>query len=181
MMIDVEEAMALAGRLLREHLPRRWAHTQGVGSRAQGLGATLGERARVVEVAAWLHDIGYSPVLRSTGFHPLDGARYLRDVVVADDMVCRLVAHHTGALVEADERGIPELVDEFPLPDVELLEALTYCDLTTDPDGCQVEVEERLSEILMRYSSEHVVHRSVVRSAPSLRRAALNTQRRLHR
>ena len=28
--------------------------------------------------AAWLHDIGYAPELVETGFHPLDGARYLR-------------------------------------------------------------------------------------------------------
>ena len=30
--------------------------------------------------AAWLHDIGYAPAVDDTGFHPLDGARYLRDV-----------------------------------------------------------------------------------------------------
>jgi hypothetical protein len=100
-------------------------------------------------------------------------------VLVADEEVCRLVAHHTGALVEADERGIAELADEFALPEQELLEALTYCDMTAGVDGCQVTVEERLSEILMRYPSEHVVHRSIVRSGPSLRRAAFNVQRRL--
>ncbi|WP_405064629.1 HD domain-containing protein [Kribbella sp. NBC_01505] len=175
----VEDARSLAERLLSKQLPRRWAHTQGVGGRARELRAILGERAQVVEVAAWLHDIGYSPVLRSTGFHPLDGARYLRDVVAADDMVCRLVAHHTGAMVEANEREIPELVDEFALPDADLLDALTYCDVTTDPDGCRVDVEERLSEILMRYSNEHVVHRSILRSAPTIRTAAENVQGRL--
>ena len=77
----------------------------------------MGDGAAIVEAAAWLHDIGYSPLVRSTGFHPLDAARYLRDVVVADDVVCRLVAHHTGALVEADERGIADLADKFPLPE----------------------------------------------------------------
>jgi hypothetical protein len=103
----------------------------------------------------------------------------VRDVLAAEDIVCRLVAHHSGAMVEADERGIPELVEEFGMPDRELLDALTYCDVTTAPDGCPVGIEERLSEILVRYSSEHVVHRSVVRSAPALRNAALNVQRRL--
>ena len=139
----------------------------------------LGQQSQVIEAAAWLHDIGYSSLIRSTGFHPLDGARYLRDVLVAEGTVCRLVAHHSGALVEADERGIPELLHEFAMPGQDLLDALTYCDVTTAPDGCPVGVEERLSEILMRYSSEHVVHRSVVRSAPSLRNAALNVQHRL--
>jgi hypothetical protein len=139
----------------------------------------LEEQAELIEVAAWLHDIGYSPVVRSTGFHPLDGARHLRDVVVADDVVCRLVAHHTGALVEADERGIPALADEFALPDPDLLEVLTYCDLTAGVDGCRVDVEERLSEILMRYPTEHVVQRSILRPGPALRRAGLNLERRL--
>ncbi|MGW6278424.1 HD domain-containing protein [Kribbella sp. NPDC055071] len=171
-MIDVQVASSTAEHFLRQELPRRWAHTQGVAARASELTPVLGHRAGLVLAAAWLHDIGYSSLLRSTGFHPLDGARYLRDVMVADDMVCRLVAHHSGALVEADERGIPELADEFAPPDQDLLDALTYCDVTTSPDGCQVTVEERLSEILMRYSSEHVVHRSVLRSAASLRRAA---------
>lgn len=130
-------------------------------------------------MAAWLHDVGYSSLVQSTGFHPLDGARYLRDVMVADEVVCRLVAHHTGALVEAEERGIPELAAEFALPDEHLLEALSYCDLTTGPDGCRVGVEARISEILRRYPIEHVVHRSVVRSGPTLRTAAYNVQLRL--
>lgn len=175
----LEEAKSIAERLLRDRLPRRWAHTQGVGRRASELRCLLGERAQIVEVSAWLHDIGYSPLIRSTGFHPLDGARYLRDVIVADDMVCRLVAHHTGAVIEAAERDIPELIDEFAVPDPELLDALTYCDVTTDPDGCRVGVEERLSEILMRYGNGHVVHRSVMRSAPAIRRAASAVQRQL--
>ncbi|TCC55397.1 HD domain-containing protein [Kribbella pittospori] len=177
--MDVESVKLMAARLLQPELGRRWEHTRGVAGRARSLSGLLGERTELVEVAAWLHDIGYSPVVRATGFHPLDGARYLRDVVVADDVVCRLVAHHSGALVEAGERGIPELADEFDLPDSELLEALTYCDMTADVDGCPVTVEERLSEILMRYPSEHVVHRSVVRSGPALMRAAANVQRRL--
>ncbi|WP_394378549.1 hypothetical protein [Saccharopolyspora spinosa] len=28
--------------------------------------------------AAWLHDIGYSPEIGHTHFHPLDGARWLQ-------------------------------------------------------------------------------------------------------
>ncbi len=68
MVIDVEEAKAVAERLLRDQLPRRWAHTQGVGERAHELWGVLGERTQVVEAAAWLHHIGYSPTVRSTGF-----------------------------------------------------------------------------------------------------------------
>lgn len=178
MMIS-EEAKALARRLLADELPRRWAHTQGVAARARSLATILGDNSEIVEVAAFLHDIGYSSALSSTGFHPLDGARYLRDVVDADAVLCQLVAHHSGALVEADERGIVQLGEEFAVPDPDLLHALTYCDLTADVNGHQVDFEERLSEILTRYPREHVVHRSVVRSAPALRTAVLEVEQRL--
>jgi hypothetical protein len=94
-------------------------------------------------------------------------------------MLCRLVAHHSSAVVEAEERGIRELSVEFAMPDTGLLDALTYCDLTAAVDGRNVDVEERLREILSRYPREHVVHRSVVRSGPALRRAAANVEHRL--
>ena len=178
-MITAAEARVLACRLLADELPRRWAHTQGVAAQARRLATILGDQAEHVEVAALLHDIGYSAAVRFTGFHPLDGARYLRDVLHAEPLLCRLVAHHTGALVEAEERGIAELAEEFALPDQHLLEALTYCDLTAGVDGCHVDVEERLREILTRYPREHVVHRSVVRSSPALRSAVLNVEHRL--
>jgi hypothetical protein len=42
-------------------------------------------------MAAWLHDIGYAPELAVTGFHPLDGARFLRRAG-ADGQVVSLVA-----------------------------------------------------------------------------------------
>jgi hypothetical protein len=110
------------------------------------LAPILGDRSELIEAAAFLHDIGYSSVVRSTGFHPLDGARYLRDVLGADLVICQ---------------------------------ALTYCDLTADVNGCPVDYEERLSEILGRYPRDHVVHRSIVRSGPFLRQAATNVERRL--
>jgi HD superfamily phosphodiesterase len=178
-MMTAEEAKSLARRLLADELPRRWAHTQGVAARARTLAPILGDQAEVIEAAAYLHDIGYSPELSSTGFHPLDGARYLRDVMGADLTLCQLVAHHSGALVEAEERGIGELAQEFALPNVDLLQALTYCDLTADVTGRHVDFEERLRDILSRYPREHVVHRSVVRSSPALRSAVATVEQRL--
>src|SRR4051812_29687459 len=109
-----EWARELARSLLAEPLPRRWAHTQGVAAQAQRLAPVLGEDADLLTAAAWLHDVGYAPAVRSTGLHALDGARYLRDVHGADERLCRLVAHHTCAEIEADERGLTEeLRSEF--------------------------------------------------------------------
>lgn len=66
-------AYELAESLLSTELPRRWAHSQGVAGRARELSLILGPEAELLESAAVLHDIGYSPRLTSTGFHPLDG------------------------------------------------------------------------------------------------------------
>ncbi|MYU16559.1 HD domain-containing protein [Streptomyces sp. SID8361] len=92
-------AYELAGELLSASLPRRWAHTQGVAACAQMLAPLVGANAEVLESAAVLHDIGYAPPLVNTGFHPLDGARYLRDTHAADERIVRLVANHTYALL----------------------------------------------------------------------------------
>ena len=158
--------------LLAGELPRRWAHCQGVARQACTIAPALGEHAGLVESAAWLHDIGYAAPLVDSGFHPLDGARYLRDRELGQRELWTLVAHHTCAQVEADERGLGDvLAAEFPIGDIapSAVTALTYCDMTTGPDGQHVNVEQRLAEILTRYPADHVVHRSIARAAPSLR------------
>ncbi|MFI7336969.1 HD domain-containing protein [Streptomyces sp. NPDC050085] len=163
-------AYDLAKELLSETLPRRWAHTQGVATCARRLGPVMGERAEVLEAAAVLHDIGYAPPLVHTGFHPLDGARHLLAACVADDRVVRLVANHSFALLEADERGLQaELANEFPLLDDPLLvDALVYCDMTTTPDGERTTSQKRVAEILGRYGEDSVVGRFIRRAAPEI-------------
>ena len=160
-------AEPLARALLREPLPRRWAHSQGVASRARGLAPVLGADADLLEAAAWLHDIGYAPGLAFTGLHQLDGARHLRDAQHADTVLCRLVAHHSCAIIEAGERGLADVLSsEFdPAPDV-LASVLTCCDMTTGPDGQPVPVEQRLAEIHDRYGPGHLVSRSIQRATP---------------
>lgn len=54
--------------------------------------------------AAWLHDIGYAREASVLGFHPLDGARWLRDQGWPDQ-VTQLVAWHTHAEKEAELLG----------------------------------------------------------------------------
>ena len=49
--------------------------------------------------------------------------------------------------------------------------ALTYCDMTTSPDGELVPVEQRLAEIHDRYGSGHLVSRSIQRATPMILRA----------
>src|ERR1022692_1890099 len=168
-MTQAEWAEATARSLLEHPLPRRWAHTQGVAAAARSLAPVLGTDGALLTAAAWLHDIGYAPDIADTGFHPLDGARHLRDTEGASGTLCRLVAHHSCAVNEAAERGLArELITEFRPARRDLADALTYCDMTTSPDGQRLPVGRRLTEIHARYGPDHLVSRAITRSAPEL-------------
>jgi hypothetical protein len=93
----------------------------------------------------------------------------LRDVQHADALLCRLVAHHSCAIIEAGERGLADVLSlEFePAPDA-LSSALTCCDMSTSPDGELVPVEQRLAEIRHRYGPGHLVSRSIQRATPMI-------------
>jgi putative nucleotidyltransferase with HDIG domain len=93
--IDVEAVAALAETRLAQVLPRRWRHVRAVAQRARSVATTLSLPDDLL-AAAWLHDIGYAPELAETGFHPLDGARFLRRAGV-DGQVVSLVAYHSCA------------------------------------------------------------------------------------
>lgn len=171
-MDQVVWARDLAERLLAAPLPRRWAHSQGVARRACSIADVLGDRADILIAAAWLHDIGYAPTISETGFHPLDGARYLRNVG-ADPVLCSLVAHHSCADIEARSRGlVGVLTAEFAPVRGALSDALTFCDMTTTPDGEPTEVESRLAEILERYGEGHLVTESIREASPYIVDAA---------
>jgi hypothetical protein len=170
-------AEELAHNLLEDTLPRRWAHVQGVATRARSLAPAFAADQELLEAAAWLHDVGYLPELARTGLHALDGARYLRDVQHARPELCRLVAHHSCAVIEAEERDLADVLRrEFEPPPQPLADALTFCDMTTSPDGEPTNVDRRLAEILHRYGSDHLVSRSIRRATPMIIRAVGQVQ-----
>lgn len=163
----VDRAEAMARRALSS-LPERLAHVSAVAAAADAISHRLGVDGHVLVSAAWLHDIGYAPSVSMSGFHPLDGARFLRDEGI-DPRVVNLVAHHSHAVIEARERGLEdELLDEFP-PDASLPHAaLCFCDMTTGPRGQRMAVEERLAEIRQRYGPGDVVTTFIERAELSI-------------
>ncbi len=153
--------------MLAEALPRRWRHVRAVAFRAKWVSGQLALSDDLV-AAAWLHDIGYAPQLVGTGFHPLDGARFVRQSGFGDGVVS-LVAYHSCARIEADVRGLGAvLAAEFSHGDLQLADALLYCDMTTGPDGNYVEPADRLVEIRGRYGPDHEVTRFVERAASEI-------------
>lgn len=117
-MIEMDGLFALE---IGRSLPAaRVAHVKGVAAQAARFPAGSGS---LVE-AAWLHDVGYAPEARVTGMHAIDGALLCRARGVSAEVVS-LVAWHTGAVYEAQERGLVAELNHFPLPDRNLIDALT--------------------------------------------------------
>ena len=138
-----------AARLLGP-LGDRWRHTVGVACRAAEVAEPLGLEADVLVAAAWLHDIGYARVATVTGFHPIDGARYLAGQLWPMRIV-GLVAHHSGARFVAYARGLGPALADYPDEGGLMSDALTYVDQTVGVAGDRVTVAERRTEMLRRH------------------------------
>ena len=155
---------------------RRWKHVQAVGAKAALIADALArEDGELLIASAWLHDIGYAEPLQVTGFHPLDGARYLVACDV-DVRVSRLVANHSGAVAEAALRGLTTELVDFPDEPGPMRDALWACDMTTSPVGESVSFDERRREIIERYRKEHTVSQSINSQAGHIRGAIERTR-----
>lgn len=169
----------LAGQHLAIVLPRRWAHVQGVAGRARVVVPLLSPGdGELLMSAALLHDIGYAPGLVITGFHPLDGARFLRGIGGSDRLVS-LVAHHSCSSLEAELRGLSDELAEFEDEETVLRDALWWADMTTTPDGGKTTLVERTAEIQSRYGPDDLVSRFIRRALEDLSAAVERTDRRL--
>lgn len=172
-------AAGLAGEKLAGRLPRRWAHVQGVERRALLVAPSFSaDDGNLLIVASLLHDIGYAPELAATGFHSLDGARYLRSVGAPDRLV-NLVAHHSCAALEAELRWLSDELAEFEDERTFLRDALWWADMTTTPDGEETTAAERVAEIQSRYGSDDLVSRFIRQAWGELSAAVERTERRM--
>jgi hypothetical protein len=176
---DVARARALAGGVLIAQ-PDRWRHTMAVAARAEELtGAVAPDDRQVLLAAAWLHDVGYSPDIATTGFHPLDGARFLDREAGWPPRLCALVAHHSGARFVARPLGLHLQLNTYPDERSPVTDALAYADQTVGARGERLPMEERLADMLRRHgpgSANASVHEI---RGPYLRAAAERVEQRL--
>jgi len=155
--------------LVKELSPRRRAHMTEVGRKTASAAVLVPPFLRGdLVVAGMLHDIGYAHP--HTGFHALDGARFLAASGFSR-IVCSLVAWHSASEIEAQLRGIKaSALHEFTV-DIDLDMAhsvIAWADMTTGPTGETVTVEERLDEIQSRYGPESLVSTFIDRATPRL-------------
>jgi hypothetical protein len=176
-----EDLVTWARELARRYLDlpqfhaNRWLHVQAVGAKASQLAPAYGEEeGQLLIAAAWLHDIGYAPVLALTKFHPLDGARFLARL--GAERIAGLIAYHSGAIREAELRGLDKDLAEFTDEGGPVRDALWCCDMTTSPVGQPVPFTNRLAEIRERYGADHVVPRAISAAASDIRLAIRATR-----
>lgn len=71
-------AQECARTLLAEHAAPAWARSERAAHQADTAVKTLDRpRGEIIVAAAWLHAVGESPAISSTGFAPVDGAVHL--------------------------------------------------------------------------------------------------------
>ena len=155
----LDSARSVAEQHLAWSLPRRWSHVQGVAGRAEVLRSHL-DGGEMLVAACWLHDVGYAPDLGGTRFHPLDGARALREWGASSEM-CGLVAFHSAAAHEASVLGLRDELSAFTDQVGVVRDLLWYLDMTTGPDGERVSFEHRMNDVRDRYPADHYVIRAL--------------------
>lgn len=173
-----DDAQALARRLLIS-LESRWDHTCAVAARASLLSKAVSAVDQdLLVVAAWCHDLGYAPTVAATGFHALDGAQFL-SVQGYPARLCGLVANHSAATFEAEERDLIQQLAQWPNEQDAVADALWTADMTTGPNGESVDYETRFDEILRRYDVDSAVARAMTRARPTIQSAIRRTEHRL--
>lgn len=176
--MDLEAWAAETAERLIGSLGDRWLHVQAVAHEARRVAPVLpAEDRELLVAAAFLHDVGYAPSLNRLGFHSVDGARFLR--AHDQEQLASLVAHHSGARFEAEERGLVAELAAFPVEDGPIMDALIFADMTIGPSGQPMTLDERIEEVRRRYPPDDPVHRAIVRARPLLQAAIDRIQDRL--
>ncbi len=180
--LQLPQMVAVAADLTRYLLdsdPDRLAHSQAVARRAEFLTlAVQPEYAPLLVAAAWLHDIGYAPGLRDTGFHPIDGARHLQ-TIGWPPAICNLVAHHSGARFVARILHLDRELEAYPFSQDAVSDALTVADQTIGPKGQAMTLDERMSDMLKRHGPDSPNAKAHPLREPYILAAATRVARRL--
>jgi hypothetical protein len=178
------QMVAIAADLTQHILdsdPDRLAHSKAAARRAEFLTLTVEpECAALLVAAAWLHDIGYAPRLRDTGFHPIDGARHLQ-TIGWPPAICNLVAHHSGARFVASILHLDRQLEAYPFSQDAVSDALTVADQTIGPKGQAMTLDERMSDMLKRHGPNSPNALAHPQREPYIRAAAMRVAARLER
>lgn len=152
-------------------MPERLRHVLTIAKRVRSSVHEIAKRHPEIHIdeaeaesAALLHDIGYAPDLVDTGFHPLDGARFLK--ASGFPRLAELIEGHSCSPEEAEIQGFSKIVPSQDL----VAKLITYWDMRTQQGGTHVSYEERLRDILQLYGETSTVGRANILAKPRLER-----------
>ena len=147
--------------------PARVAHVLEIAKRVRRSASKLGlspADTDLAECAALLHDIGYWEPIAQSGFHPIDGARFL--TAHGEPQLARFVVGHSCSPEEAAVAGISGVEQDSSL----IAKLITYWDVQVKQGGEVVSYEERLADILARYGEDSAVGRANLLARPRIER-----------
>lgn len=172
--VDADAVTTFAARIVQQAdlTPDRRAHSVAVGDRVARMVrdvARPGSWKVLARTIGTLHDIGYAHP--DTGMHAVDGARWLAREGYPEE-VCSQVAYHSTARFEVAARGMdPQLLADFGMPDPLLHAIIWVADFTTSPEGRQITLSDRLSDIRSRYDANSPVVAALDASCDELERS----------
>lgn len=149
--------------------PARVKHVLEIAKRVRESAARVSMRGMhskidldLAECAALLHDIGYWPPIAHTGFHPIDGARFLEQE--GEQEIPRIIVGHSCSPEEGELRGFPGICSDPGL----IAKLITYWDVQVQQGGAVVSYDERLQDILARYGTESIVGQANLKAKPRI-------------
>jgi putative nucleotidyltransferase with HDIG domain len=163
---DADEVLQLVQTVFSRE-PARLAHVLTVANQVRATAQQLAGGSGTPDVdlayrSALLHDIGYAEALYETGFHPIDGAQYLRRRGYAD--IADLIICHSNSPEQALLRGLPAIsVSRHLIADI-----ITYWDVQVAQGGQLVTYTERMADIRSRYGDESPVWEAHKQAEPRI-------------
>ena len=167
--LDLRDAQALREFITSSfsNSPNRRDHILAVSDYCREVGDLVSENhpelgcdSDLTERAGLVHDIGYLPevqsfvrsskVYKDTGWHPIDGANFLR--LRGEQELAQYIEGHGNSL----EVAVAEHLPLFEPSGHIIAKIVTFCDSQTGPTGERISYSERLKDIAARHGAQSV-------------------------
>ncbi len=153
---DPVEVREFVKSALKEN-PNRVKHVLEIATRVRESATALLlplQEVEMAECAALLHDIGYWKPIALTGFHPADGANFLKEQGRHD--LASMIIGHSCSPEEGELLGYSGIQQDQRITS----KLITYWDVQIKQGGEAVSYQERLADILQRYGPDSLVGRA---------------------
>lgn len=145
--------------------PQRVLHILKIAHQVRESAIKLGLKGAdldFADCAALLHDIGYWKPIAITGFHPIDGARFLEQQ--GEHNLASLIVGHSCSVEEGELLGFTEIKFSSDI----IAKLITYWDVQVKQGGEVVSYKERFTDIISRYGADSIVGKANIKAKPRI-------------